>query len=164
VDFRDRFAEELEGATEFKMTVKTEVKKKADGTTETIETPAESEVQYVNRFRKAVLEGTFTHPRFPKDSLEDALQSFADTLGAFQADAKRPERVAKPKTPPKWIMERVVTIFNNGTQARWWDVMAKESIKINPLTGDKEKDKISLAWAIRERENRRELEEAKQYA
>lgn len=165
VDFRDRFAVELEKQTGFKMLVKKETKTKADGSKEVVEAPGETEVQYINRFRKAVVNGEFSHPLATKDNLEDDLQRFADSLGPFTADAKKPERVAKPKAPPKWVVERVTTIFANGTQQRWWDIMTKEGVPIEPYDpADMDKNKASLAVAIRERQARREAEEAKQYA
>jgi len=165
VDGRDKMAEELEKLTGFEMVM---IKTTKDNGTVT-ETPGESEVQYVARFRKAVLAGELVnnpnvHPRFTKDNLEESLQSFANSLGAFDADAKRQERGPKQIKIPKWINERVETIFNNGTQLRWWDIMTREQVPIDKINGDQAKDKLALALAIRERESRRELEESRKYA
>lgn len=165
VDGRDKVAEELEKLTGFPMVVNKTVK--ADGSV--TETPGETEVQYLARFRKAVLAGDLVndpkvHPRFNKDNLEEALQYFADSLGTFDADAKRQERGPRQVKIPKWITERVETIFQNGTTLRWWDIMQQEAIPIPPLNGDQTKDKLALALAIRERQARRELEESKKYA
>jgi hypothetical protein len=160
VDARDRIAEAVYEATAFPML--TASKKKSDGTV--VEEVTETEVQYLARFRKAVLAGDIRVNGFNKDTLEDDLQMLVDKLGAFKADAKRPERgPAKPKLG-KWLTERATLIFQNGTQLRWWDIMAREQVPIGPLSGDKEKDIVTLALAIREREARREAEEQKKYA
>jgi len=166
VDARDTFATALEEKTKFPFLMVTRTKKKADGTVETIEEVDETEVQYINRFRKAILAGKFEHISFPRneDALEDALQLFADSLGVFAADAKRPERQPGRSRIPKWILERVTVIFNNGTQERWWEVMRKENIPINEPTGERVKDEVALAWAIKTRKERQDAEEAGRYA
>ncbi len=163
---RDKVVEELEKLTGFPMKMAVRVKKKPDGTEEKVETPDWSEAEYVNNFRRAILSGSFVHELFPADSktLEEKLQSFVDSLGAFPCDAKRPERQRGTTRFPQWVKDRVKVIFDNGTQSRWWDVMAKENIAIEPLNGDRAKDEIALCRAIKERETRRELEEAKRYA
>ncbi len=163
---RDTFATKLEEKTGFKMRVTVKEKKKTDGTTERIEEPSETEVQYVTRFRKAVLDGTFTHQAFPNEenALEEALQTFADSLGAFVASVKPPEPTsAKPKIS-KWIAERVAIILQNGTQEKWWSIMQNEGIPIEPLSEDKEKNALTLSLAIKEREARREMEESRKYS
>src|SRR6266487_5071322 len=166
VDGRDKFAEELEKKTKFGFLMKSVTKKRSDGTVEKVEEIDETEAQYVARFRKAVLSGDFTHQAFPKDEkgLEEALQTFADSLGAFPCDAKRPERQPGRSKIPKWILERVTVIFNNNTQARWWEIMAKENMPIDPLTGERTRDEVALAWAIKERKDRQDKEEQNRYA
>ena len=161
VNGRDKMANALEEKTGFAMIV-IETKKE-DGSV--VETPGETQLKYISRFRKAVLSGEFISPFFNKDNLEESLQALADSLGTFDATAKRVDRVAGGKIKiPKWINERVETIFQNGTQLRWWDIMTKENVPIASLNGDQAKDKLALALAIRERETRRELEESKKYA
>lgn len=163
---RDKFAEELEKKTGFKMPVNKTTKKKPDGSVEEIETPALTEVQYIAAFRKAILSGTFEHVAFPKEEklLEDALQNFADSLGAFPADAKRPERKPGLSRFPGWIKERAKLIFDNGTFPRWWEKMREEGIPIDELTNNREDDEVALCRAIKERHERSVAKEAKQYA
>lgn len=163
---RDKFAEELEKKTGFPMKMNVTEKKKSDGTIERVETPDWTEVQYIAQFRKAVLSGTFEHVAFPKEEklLEDALQNFADSLGVFPADAKRPERKAGTSRFPGWIKERAKMIFDNGTHPRWWEIMKKEGVPIDELTGTREDDEIALCRAIKERHERSVAKEARQYA
>lgn len=179
VDFRDKFTEELEKRTKFPWPMKVVEKRRSDGSIEKVEEPALTEVQYINLFRKNVLNGSYRvdHQLMPLENdqsangeikdekvLEEALQALADSLGPFVADAKRPERVAKEKRPGKIIMERVKVIFDNGTQSHWWNVMKKEEVPIGIQTGDRAKDELALAWAIKEREERKAKEEALKYA
>ncbi len=166
VEGRDTFATKLNEATGFPFLVVTKTKKKTDGTVETTEEVDETEVQYVNRFRKAVMGGTFVAKGFPltEEALEARLQDFADELGAFVADAKRAERLPGRSRLPKWILERVTVIFNNGTAHRWWEVMKSEGVPIDEMTGERARDEVALAWAIKERKDRQDAEEANRYA
>jgi hypothetical protein len=163
---RDTFVEELIKLTGFPMKMEVTYKSKGNGEKTKVETPAWSEVQYMANFRKQILAGTFEHPRFPNDEklLEEALQVFADSLGPFVCDAKRPERKPGTSKIAGWIKERVKIIFDNSTQARWWGTMIDESIPIEPLSGEREKDEVSLMLAIKEREARKEAKEAVKYA
>lgn len=162
---RDKFAEELEKKTGFPMKMDV-TESTVNGQVKRTETPAWTEVQYIANFRKAILSGTFEHISFPREEklLEDALQTFADSLGAFAADAKRPERKPGTSRFPGWIKDRAKTIFDNGTHPRWWEIMKSESIPIDDLTGTREDDEIALCRAIKERHERSVAKEARQYA
>jgi hypothetical protein len=57
VEWRDWFTDEIERITGFAYLRKTETRKGKDGVEKQVEVPAETEAQYIDRFRKAVADG-----------------------------------------------------------------------------------------------------------
>jgi hypothetical protein len=110
------------------------VKKNADGSD--VEKWTETEGEYI----KSVCAELGVEP--------SSFQHLADAIGPIEVDIKVPERTPTgPKKLHKDFLEASERIFANGNEAKW----AKE-LKIT-LTGEREKDVLTLGWAIKARED-----------
>lgn len=167
---RKAFSKTLNERTSFPFVMGTREKQDPNDKTKkiTVEVRNETDKDYVDRFRDAILSGTFTHADFPADEakLEAALQSLADSLGVFNVDPKAAVRVGKAKLPSKNALAGADNIIKNNAQEIWVKKFTKEKIafeNFQAVAADgatpeevgavAEKNRLALAWAIQHRMN-----------
>jgi hypothetical protein len=154
VDGRDKFVTELIKASGYAMKTEEVEKKDAEGKVTKVQVAAWTEVEYLKAFRKACLSGAIKGWSQVPAEIEAQLQAFADKLGAFKADAKKSERVGKPKVPPAYALEGADNIIKNATTGKWIATFKKEGIAHEDFaTADAAANRVRLAWAIKARED-----------
>lgn len=99
---------------------------KKDG--ESVEVPAETEVEYFKRFKDALASGTFSPTNFTLPSgdasaKEKAANAFLQTLAQERTYTLDLEETVRKSGAgglvPKWALEGATNIINNGSQASW---------------------------------------------
>lgn len=145
----------------------------------------ESEGTYGKRIRallitgdKSISEAAYTHFKMHHGkanadvAVDGALQSFADSLGVFNADLKEAEKSRKAETLAQRYKDAAANIITNGSQAKWIATFTKEQIVFNPFTvtatgtADEQAaildaNSSNLAYAIKAREHKKNEEAEK---
>lgn len=168
VEGRDVLSDLIAKDFAFPMAMEKTTKKYKDGTTEEVEVPAWTEREHTNKFRAAVLSGDHEVAGFTRTgdlekdapALGDILQAAIDAKGPFLCDAAAPERISKPKTPPKYALAAADNIISKGSQAKWAATFQAEGVPFEDFTTpDATQNRMRLAWAVQERENRKSIKE-----
>lgn len=170
VDGRDMLSEHVAEKLGFSVKTRTVTKEGDNGEKVESQVPDETEGKHLDRFVAAVVSGTATVPgiHFKETDNEEQkeahvwsfLQKVADKFD-LRVDAKTPERVSRPKkyeNLPKYARDGAENIIKNGTQAKWKKTFEKEGIPFEDFTvaDDPDGNKLRLALAIKEREDRQE--------
>jgi len=114
-----------------------------------------SEVRCVTALRNAAIQGKVEGWPKDKDTVNAKLQEISDALGAFKADAKKQVRVPKAKKPRALCLKGADNIIANKSQAKWAKKFTDEGISFAPFDGkDPEQNRLNLAWAIQNREDK----------
>lgn len=170
VEGRDLLSEHV--ATKLNFPVRTkEVKTKGeDGKEVTKEVPDETEGKHLDRFIAAVIAGDHTAPglSFKETDNEEQkeahawvfLQKIVDKFD-LKVDAKTPERVSKPKkyeNLPVYARTGAEKIIANGAQKKWAKVFTDAGTPFEDFQqkDDPDGNKLRLATAIKEHEDRKE--------
>jgi|SRR5882724_1873570 len=157
VKARDFLATECEKRSTFPAKTKTVETTADDGTKSTSTVWEETENKYLERFVAAVTKAEFTVDGVEPTEVSayQYLQGIADEK-EFECNAAVVERESKPKTPPKYALDAADTIIKNGSMAKWADKFKKAGIEHADFqTGNPEADRAALAWAVKEREDRK---------
>lgn len=173
VDGRKDLQEALQTLTGFKMLMTTETKKNDDGTTETIQVPAEKPGEWWSRFKKAALTGALKHPAIngaSETAFDDSVRAIAHKLGPYVCDPKKAVREAKErKLADVWLnaakqilargAERIAfwkNAFTNGdkevptpTPFEPFDTVAPRGATPEEVARVAEQNATNLGWAIK---------------
>jgi hypothetical protein len=155
------------------MLMTTETKKNDDGTTETIQVPAEKPAEWWSRFKKAALTGELKHPSIDGKSepgFEASVRALAHKLGPYVCDPRKAVREAKErKLADTWLnaaknilskgAARVAFwkgVFQNGdndvptpTPFEPFDVVAPKGASPEEVARIAEANAVNLGWAIK---------------
>lgn len=159
-DIRSEFADYLESKTGFeRLVVETTTRKVKDaaGVESEEEVPKyESEGTYIRRLRAKAVAGELTSAGIPanEEQLEAHLQSLADKFVAahdpFVVDAASPEpKAKKAKSPRKACLDIAGKIHASGAFDKFVKNCSKHKVAPGDYqTGDKDKDILTIAWAV----------------
>ncbi len=122
VEARTFLADQLEDTLGFKMKMDTVTE---NG--ESVEVPAETEKEFINRFVKEVATGEFKAPKVTLKSTDpkgravevwNFLQGIIDAHGPFPFDLNAAERAVTVRKPTKTALAAAQTIINNKAEAK----------------------------------------------
>lgn len=170
VEGRDLLSTHVGEKLGFAIRTKEVTTKGEDGKDVTKQVPDETEGKHIDRFLAEVLAGRHTVPglHFKESDNEEQkeahvwafLQKIADKFD-LKVDAATPERVSKPKkyeNLPLYARTGAEKIIANGAQKKWAKTFTDEGIPFEDFQAkdDPDGNKLRLATAIKEREDRKE--------
>lgn len=127
----------------------------------------DTEGVYLDKFAAAVVKGDFTVAGLAltgtAEQKDAAVWTFLQTIAdkfELAVDAAKAERTSKPKSYeklPLYARTGAEKIIAGGTQAKWIAVFTKEQVPFEPFDAkdQPESNKLNLATAIKEREDRK---------